>query len=118
MPTTKDESRRELIRALNDAEAELKLQQSGRLIGFKWFRDTYLVSLGLPWAAEVAARQSAISLAIQDGLIRAAKHSDPREREFGTTSIKLNRADARVQAYLGLQERGAIRPPILGKSDA
>ena len=118
MQPSKDESRRELIRALNEAEAERKLQQRGHLVGFKWFRDTYLVSLGLPWATDVAARQSAISLAIQDGLILAAKHSDPAEREFGTTSIKLNRTDARVRAYLGLQERGAIRPPILGESDS
>ncbi len=118
MQPSKEESRREVIRALNDAEAERKLQQRGHLIGFKWFRDTYMVGLVLPGAADVAARQSAIALAIQDGLIRAAKHSDPSEREFGTTSIKLNRADPRVQAYLGLQDRRAIRPPLSGDRDA
>jgi hypothetical protein len=98
MTPPKEQVRCDLICSL--AEAELK--QAGRgFIGFKWFRDTFLPEQGLAWAAEVAKRQSALTLAIQDGLILVDKRINPREPQFGTTAIRLNRADPRVGVLLG-----------------
>jgi len=104
-----DKIRLDLIRCLD--EAERRGEQN--FIGFKWFRDRCLVEAGFAWAAEVSARQSALTLAIQDGLIRPEKRLNPREPQFGTTAIRLNRADPRVQNYLGESSSGSpLRPPV------
>ena len=112
MLPAKQQVRADLICCSHKAEAERHRDQS--FIGFKWFRDTFLVQAGFAWASEVSARQSALTLAIQDGLIRAEKRLTPQEPQFGTTAIRLNRADPRVQAYLGLPSPGnPLRPPVL-----
>lgn len=101
----KESRRRDVIVCLDRAE-----RKAGRgFTGFKWFRDQFLVEAGLAWAANVSARQSALTLAIQDGLILTDKRLNPREPQFGTTAVRLNRADPRVGAYLG-------ELPLLGHS--
>jgi hypothetical protein len=104
-----EQLRHDLILVLDRAERE-----PGReFVGFKWFRDIPLAQAGFAWAAEAAARQSALTLAIQDGLIRTGKRLNPHDPQFGTTSISLNRSDPRVAAYLGRSRgRGPVRPPL------
>ncbi len=105
----KDLIQRQLIRCLDDAERS----RSGDFIGFKWFRDGFLAGRKLAWAANVSARQSALTLAIQDRLILVDKRLNPNEPQFGTTAIRLNRTDSRVLEYLGQQlGRSPLRPPV------
>ena len=104
----KQQVREDLIRCLNRAERDHDV------IGFKWFRDSFLAQAGFAWGADVAARQSGITLAIQDGLIRADKRTHPQEMLFGATQIRLNRTDERVRVILhgDPPAAGPLRPPL------
>ena len=75
-----------------DALAEA--EKAGKaFIALKWFRDEALPLQKYPWAAEPEDRQRVLGKAIESGSVRISKIPNPKNPQFPTTTISLNRSE-------------------------
>ncbi len=72
--------------ALADAEKAGKA-----FIALKWFRDDALQSHHYPWGEDAEMRQRVLATAIEVGSIRTSKIPNPKNPQFPTTTVSLNR---------------------------
>ncbi|HXP88032.1 MAG TPA: hypothetical protein VN841_25100 [Bryobacteraceae bacterium] len=93
----------EAIRALDAAEHRVSF------VALKWFRDQFLPSCGLSWAAAPYAGQEVVGDAIQRGLFLTNKVQNPKAPAFPTTAIRLNRQMLEVQKVLGTAAAATAR---------
>jgi hypothetical protein len=93
----------EAIRALDAAEHRVSF------VALKWFRDQFLPSCGLSWAAAPYAGQEVVSEAIKRGLFQTNKVQNPKAPAFPTTAIRLNRQMPEVQKILGTSPTATTR---------
>jgi len=77
----------DVIRSLDRAEST----PGYGFVALKWFRDTYLPTEKIEWAASDSARQAAIRQAIERRLILTSKVQNPKSPQFPVTAIRLNR---------------------------
>lgn len=87
---------REVVIGLAKAEQIPQLS----FISLKWFRDTFLMQQGLPWAGATGDRQQAITEAINRQWILNSKVPNPKNPQFPVTAIRVNRSLADVRAML------------------
>jgi hypothetical protein len=87
----------DLVRALDRAESK----PGYGFVALKWFRDAFLVSEGLEWAASDSTRNSVLRDAIEKRLILTSKVANPKSPEFPVTAIRLNRLLPETRAVLG-----------------
>jgi len=85
----------EAIRALDAAERKVSF------VSIKWFRDQFLPSSGVSWAAAPYAGQEVVKEAIDRGLFLTSKVPNPKTPAYPTTAIRLNRQLPEVQKVLG-----------------
>lgn len=93
----------EFIRALDDAEHEPQMH----FVSLKWFRDTYLLKCGYPWAHDPDLPRQMLQQATEQNLVLTSKVPNPKQPMFPVTSIHLNHEHPDVQHILG---RAASRP--------
>lgn len=87
----------EFIRALADAENQPQL----KFVSLKWFRDTYLLKMGFPWAEDPEIPRRILQDATDRSLVLTDKVANPKQPMFPVTSIHLNREHPDVQRILG-----------------
>lgn len=87
----------EFIRALNDAEHEPQL----KFVSLKWFRDTYIVKCGYPWAHDPDLPRQMLQDATEQNLVLTSKVPNPKQPTFPVTSIHLNHEHPDVRRILG-----------------
>lgn len=87
----------DLLHALNKAEQN----PDHAFVSLKWFRDTFLPKSGYAWADDSAQRHHWLREAINRRWITTDRLANPRNPEFPTTAIRLNRAAAEVGRILG-----------------
>jgi hypothetical protein len=88
----------EFIRALDEAEKQPQLN----FVSLKWFRDTYLVRSGFPWAQDPDVPRRILQDATDRNLVLTSKVPNPKQPTFPVTSIHLNRQHPDVQRILGV----------------
>ena len=86
----------EFIRALDDAENQPQL----KFVSLKWFRDTYLLKMGFPWADDPEIPRRILQDATDRSLVLTDKVANPKQPMFPVTSIHLNREHPDVQRIL------------------
>jgi hypothetical protein len=89
----------EFIRALDEAENQPQLN----FVSLKWFRDTYLVRSGYPWAQDPDVPRRILQDATDRNIVLTSKVPNPKQPTFPVTSIHLNRQHPDVQRILGAQ---------------
>jgi len=115
-----------LSRELGDLVRELDraVRCSGKpYIVFGYFRDTWLVSAGLPWVGAkkdptgISTRQRVLSEAIERGMVTTRKVPNPMKPGEQSTTIDLERAHPGVAEILGhTPQLPEFRPvPIRGE---
>jgi hypothetical protein len=73
-------------------EALGEAEKAGKaFIALKWFRDDALQSHHYPWAEDSEIRQRVLAAAIEAGAIRTSKIPNPKNPQFPTTTVSLNR---------------------------
>lgn len=87
----------EFLRALDDAEHQPQLT----FVSLKWFRDTYLVRMGFPWAHDPELPRRLLQEATDRGLVLTDKVPNPKQPDFPVTSIHLNRQHPDVRRVVG-----------------
>jgi hypothetical protein len=87
----------EFIRALDEAENQPQLN----FVSLKWFRDTYLVRSGFPWAQDPDVPRRMLQDATDRNMVLTSKVPNPKQPTFPVTSIHLNRQHPDVQRILG-----------------
>jgi hypothetical protein len=92
----------EFVRALDDAEHQPQL----KFVSLKWFRDTYLLKMGFPWAEDPEIPRRILQDATDRSLVLTDKVANPKQPAFPVTSIHLNREHPDVQRILGAAPRG------------
>lgn len=106
----------ELVRILDLAEREPRYRD---FVGLKPFRDHYLVEHGTAWSEDLQTRQSAIGIAIEQGLVLRSSIPNPKDPTHPTTAIRLQREHPEVKRILraSLAERSIFKPaPIRGEA--
>jgi hypothetical protein len=86
----------DFIRALDDAENQPQL----KFVSLKWFRDTYLLKMGFPWADDPEIPRRLLQDATDRSLVLTDKVANPKQPMFPVTSIHLNREHPDVQRIL------------------
>ena len=102
----------DLVKALDGAERDPRFRE---FVGIKSFRDKYLVARGFAWAVVPADRHSVLSKAIDQGLVLRNSVPNPKEPNFPTTSIRVNREHPEVKRILAASaaERSMFKPIVL-----
>lgn len=90
----------DLLHGLNKAEQN----PDHAFVALKWFRDTFLPKCGYEWAQDSAQRHHWLREAINRRWITTDRLANPRNPEFPTTAIRLNRAAPEVSRMLGQGE--------------
>lgn len=73
-------------------QALAEAEKAGRsFIALKWFRDDALVSHHYAWTADAESRQRVLARAIEMGTIKTSKIPNPKNPQFPTTTVSLNR---------------------------
>ncbi len=98
-----DEAFDEFIRALDEAENQPQLN----FVSLKWFRDTYLVRSGYPWAQDPDVPRRILQDATDRNIVLTSKVPNPKQPTFPVTSIHLNRQHPDVQRIVGGQSTRA-----------
>ncbi len=102
-PQGRAEPLEDFVRALDDAENQPQL----KFVSLKWFRDTYLLKMGFPWAEDPEIPRRILQDATDRSLILTDKVANPKQPMFPVTSIYLNRDHPDVQRILG-SSRGGV----------
>ncbi|MDP8991061.1 MAG: hypothetical protein M3N41_13390, partial [Acidobacteriota bacterium] len=102
----------EAVRALDTAEHKIAF------VSLKWFRDQFLPTRGVAWAATPYVGQETVKEAIDRGLFLTSKVPNPKAPAFPVTAIRLNRDLQEVKQILGsapVARRRTFQPvPIAG----
>jgi hypothetical protein len=73
-------------------QALAEAEKAGRsFIALKWFRDDALPSHHYAWTADAESRQRVLAKAIEMGTVKTSKIPNPRNPQFPTTTVSLNR---------------------------
>lgn len=91
VPADLDARVKELCAALAEAE-----RGGHAFIALKWFRDSFLPRKAFRWNQHPEARQAVLAEAIQRGVVLTSKIANPKTPAYPTTTIRLNRAEARM----------------------
>jgi hypothetical protein len=102
---------RELVRELDKAE------RGKPYVVLRWFLDTWLVSSRLHWSGEPAIRQRTLNEAIDAGLVLTGKASNPKNPDWPSTTVRLDRSRPEVAELLArADELPEFKPvPVRGE---
>lgn len=106
----------DLVKILDRAEHDRRFPQ---FVGITPFREKYLEQYGAAWARDPAARNSVLTQATQQHLVLTGTVPNPKNPEFPTTAIRLNREHPEVRQILAITaaERSPFAPVAIQGGD-
>jgi hypothetical protein len=100
------EELRDIVRELDRAERGKPYVVSG------WFLDSWLAASRLVWAVEPAVRKRALTEAIDAGLVLTAKVPNPKNPDWPSTTLRLDRTRSEVADVLASSNRLPAFEPV------